>query len=82
MILRSEHGTIVHTGDWKIDETPVDGETFDREVFEAVGAPVTNLWNAAAQVTFCHAQLVCQRSTSTALCTSKRGARVLQGGRG
>jgi hypothetical protein len=32
--MRSEHGTIVHTGDWKIDEDPVDGEAFDRESFD------------------------------------------------
>ena len=38
MILRSAAGTIVHTGDWKIDENPIDGETFDRTVFEDVGA--------------------------------------------
>lgn len=37
LILRSDHGTIVHTGDWKIDENPVDGEVFDRQVFEEVG---------------------------------------------
>ena len=36
MILRSEHGNIVHTGDWKIDEDPMDGEKFDRTTFEAV----------------------------------------------
>ena len=36
MILRSDHGNIVHTGDWKIDENPVDGDKFDREFFEAV----------------------------------------------
>lgn len=36
MILRSEHGNIVHTGDWKIDEDPMDGEKFDRNTFEAV----------------------------------------------
>jgi mRNA degradation ribonuclease J1/J2 len=36
MILRSEHGNIVHTGDWKIDEDPVDGDHFDRNTFEAV----------------------------------------------
>jgi mRNA degradation ribonuclease J1/J2 len=34
LILRSEHGSIVHTGDWKIDEDPVDGEAFDRTTFD------------------------------------------------
>ena len=34
LIMRCEHGTIVHTGDWKIDEDPVDGEAFDRESFD------------------------------------------------
>lgn len=38
LILRSEHGTIVHTGDWKIDEAPVDGQALDRSTFEAIGA--------------------------------------------
>lgn len=37
LVLRSEHGTIVHTGDWKIDETPVDGDEFDRNYFEQLG---------------------------------------------
>lgn len=39
LILRSEHGTIVHTGDWKIEEDPVDGQQFDRTVFEGIGEP-------------------------------------------
>src|SRR5262249_32734174 len=30
-------GTIVHTGDFKIDEAPVDGEAFDRERFAQLG---------------------------------------------
>lgn len=37
LILRSEYGTIVHTGDWKIDESPVDGKAFDRELFDLMG---------------------------------------------
>ena len=36
-IFRCAAGTIVHTGDWKIDENPVDGRIFDREQFERVG---------------------------------------------
>ena len=39
MILRSDHGNIVHTGDWKIDENPVDGDQFDRSIFEKIGEP-------------------------------------------
>ena len=30
-------GTIVHTGDWKIDEKPIDGKQFDRAGFESLG---------------------------------------------
>lgn len=37
LILRSEHGSIVHTGDWKIEEDPVDGQKFDRTIFEDIG---------------------------------------------
>ena len=38
MILRSEHGTIVHTGDWNHDVNPLDGDKLDRSAFEDVGA--------------------------------------------
>ncbi|KAG9447156.1 hypothetical protein H6P81_013284 [Aristolochia fimbriata] len=34
LVLRCSDGTILHTGDWKIDESPLDGKTFDREVLE------------------------------------------------
>ncbi len=37
LVMRSEDGTVLHTGDWKIDETPMDGEHFDRAGFERVG---------------------------------------------
>ena len=37
LIFRCAAGTVVHTGDWKIDENPVDGLNFDREQFERVG---------------------------------------------
>ena len=37
LIMRSEYGNIVHTGDWKIDESPPDGELFDRTAFEEIG---------------------------------------------
>ena len=37
LVLRSDHGTIVHSGDWKIDDEPVDGEVFDRGLFESLG---------------------------------------------
>ena len=37
LVLRCDHGTIVHIRDWKIDEDPVDGEAFDRNLFESLG---------------------------------------------
>ena len=37
LVFRCEDGTIVHTGDWKIDEHPVDGEIFDRAIRERLG---------------------------------------------
>jgi len=37
LALRCEDGTVLHTGDWKIDDEPVDGEDFDRAAFERLG---------------------------------------------
>lgn len=34
LVLRCTDGTILHTGDWKIDESPLDGKVFDREALE------------------------------------------------
>ncbi|XP_014509889.1 uncharacterized protein LOC106768980 isoform X1 [Vigna radiata var. radiata] len=34
LVLRCSDGTILHTGDWKIDEKPLDGKVFDREALE------------------------------------------------
>ncbi|XP_021680997.2 ribonuclease J isoform X1 [Hevea brasiliensis] len=34
LVLRCDDGTILHTGDWKIDESPLDGKVFDREALE------------------------------------------------
>ncbi|PSS07683.1 Ribonuclease [Actinidia chinensis var. chinensis] len=36
LVLRCADGTILHTGDWKIDESPLDGKVFDREALEAL----------------------------------------------
>jgi beta-CASP RNase J family ribonuclease len=35
--LRCPDGTILHTGDWKIDRSPMDGEQFDDGAFERLG---------------------------------------------
>eukprot|EP00958_Prasinococcus_capsulatus_P015277 scaffold1628_cov407-Prasinococcus_capsulatus_cf.AAC.4 len=43
LVFRCEDGTILHTGDWKIDEQPVDGEIFDRAVWEKLGAEGVDL---------------------------------------
>ena len=37
VIIKTAAGTAFHTGDWKIDEQPMDGEAFDFEAFERIG---------------------------------------------
>jgi len=37
LAIRTELGTILHTGDWKIDEAPQIGEPVDSETLKAVG---------------------------------------------
>ncbi len=37
LAIRTPAGLIVHTGDFKIDEAPVDGEVFDRDRFAELG---------------------------------------------
>src|SRR6266852_1770388 len=38
LAIRTPAGIIVHSGDFKIDDAPVDGELFDRERFAELGA--------------------------------------------
>ena len=63
LILRSEHGSIVHTGDWKIEEDPVDGQMFDRTVFEQIGNSLPTMssvtWKACVLWQLMDASLAC-----------------------
>lgn len=38
VVVRTPHGTIVHTGDFKVDQTPIDGEPFDLHRLAQLGA--------------------------------------------
>jgi len=38
LAIRTPAGVVVHSGDFKIDDAPVDGATFDRERFAELGA--------------------------------------------
>ena len=37
LVLRSDKGTVLHTGDWKFDETPMLGKDTDRERLRQIG---------------------------------------------
>src|SRR5262249_46376658 len=37
LAIRTDAGIVVHTGDFKLDDAPPDGETFDVARFEALG---------------------------------------------
>src|SRR5207244_6941923 len=37
LAIRSPVGTVVHTGDFKIDQTPIDGRLFDASRFAQLG---------------------------------------------
>ena len=59
LILRSEHGTIVHTGDWKIEEDPVDGQQFDRTFFEKIGKLLSMTFAVQTNQIFCQQSHAC-----------------------
>lgn len=37
LAIRTRHGTVLHTGDWKLDANPLIGEPTDEAAFEALG---------------------------------------------
>ncbi|MBE7209557.1 MAG: ribonuclease J [Gluconacetobacter diazotrophicus] len=37
MVIRTPHGTVLHSGDWKLDPEPLVGATTDLAAFEALG---------------------------------------------
>ena len=38
VVIRTPQGVILHTGDFKVDQTPMDGEAFDLHAFAQLGA--------------------------------------------
>jgi ribonuclease J len=38
IVVRTPHGTLIHTGDFKIDQTPIGGEPFDLRRFAEIGS--------------------------------------------
>lgn len=43
IVIYTKYGNIIHTGDWKIDEYPLDGESLDRSFLEKLGKDNTLL---------------------------------------
>ncbi len=43
VIIHTDTGTVVHSGDFKIDETPLDGQHFDKAAFDRIGTAGVDL---------------------------------------
>lgn len=80
LIFRNEAGTILHTGDWKLDEDPVDGQQFDRDALRQAGAEGVTLMMSDSTNSMAPGRSASESDVADALVrtiSSKRKGRII-----
>ncbi|XWS60287.1 hypothetical protein CRYUN_Cryun07bG0023500 [Craigia yunnanensis] len=67
LVLRCADGTILHTGDWKIDESPLDGKIFDRQFLEELSKEGVTLMMSDSTNVLSPGRTISERSVADAL---------------
>ncbi|GLU12730.1 hypothetical protein SLE2022_293890 [Rubroshorea leprosula] len=67
LVLRCADGTILHTGDWKIDESPLDGKVFDREALEELSKEGVTLMMSDSTNVMSPGRTISEQTVSDAL---------------
>ncbi|OMO84067.1 Beta-lactamase-like protein [Corchorus capsularis] len=67
LVLRCADGTILHTGDWKIDESPLDGRIFDRQILEDLSKEGVTLMMSDSTNVLSPGRTTSERSVADAL---------------
>ncbi|XVE56607.1 hypothetical protein DITRI_Ditri04bG0024500 [Diplodiscus trichospermus] len=67
LVLRCADGTILHTGDWKIDESPLDGKIFDRQFLEDLSKEGVTLMMSDSTNVLSPGRTISERAVADAL---------------
>ncbi|GLT46925.1 hypothetical protein SLA2020_206520 [Shorea laevis] len=75
LVLRCADGTILHTGDWKIDESPLDGKVFDREALEELSKEGVTLMMSDSTNVMSPGRTISEQTVANALLRHISGAK-------
>ncbi|XP_022736787.1 uncharacterized protein LOC111289757 isoform X2 [Durio zibethinus] len=67
LVLRCADGTILHTGDWKIDESPLDGKVFDRQFLKELSKEGVTLMMSDSTNVLSPGRTISERAVADAL---------------
>lgn len=75
LVIDSPDGRIVHSGDFKVDETPIVGEPFDRDVWADIGKVGVKAFMCDSTNIFTHSESQSEATVGPEIETLVRGAK-------